>query len=87
MNEEVTWTISLDCPPGDPRPGDLIGGVVEGLGLPESQTKHDGAVSTLFGNWIWKITTTQEKHDEVKEVLGDRITKLYNAGLIRYGEW
>jgi hypothetical protein len=26
-------TIDLDCPPGSPRPGDLIGGVIEGLDI------------------------------------------------------
>jgi hypothetical protein len=28
-------TIELDCAPGSLRPGDLIGGVIKDLGLPE----------------------------------------------------
>jgi hypothetical protein len=37
-------TIILDCPPGHPRPGDLIAGVIEGTGLELKE-----AVSKLFG--------------------------------------
>jgi len=37
-------TIELDCPPGQPRPGDLIDGVIEGTGLPKKEAK-----SKFFG--------------------------------------
>jgi len=44
----VMQTIELDCAPGFPRPGDLIGGVISGLGL----EARDPA-SMFFGNWAW----------------------------------
>lgn len=78
----MTHTIELDCPPGEPRPGDLIAKVLEGTGLPERET-----VSRLFGNWAWDYSDMAEAFMQAQPVLGERITKLYHAGVIRYGSW
>jgi hypothetical protein len=76
-------TIELDCPPGYPRPGDLIAGVIGGTGLESRET-----ISRLFGNWVWDYhDVPPEKWEEIKPTLGERITKLYNNGIIRYGSW
>jgi hypothetical protein len=76
-------TIELDCPPGLPRPGDLIDGVIEGTGLP----KRD-SVSRCFGNWKWDYNDIpEEQWNEINPILRERIVKLYNAGVIRYGSW
>ena len=42
------WYLELDCPPGSPRPGDLLPGVLEGTGLEKSP---EDTTSRLFGNW------------------------------------
>ena len=78
------WYLELDCPPGDPRPGDLLPQVLEGTGL-----KKDPKDTTmrLFGNWRWDFETPPGKHAEVKELLKERVSKLYNNGWIRYGSW
>ena len=79
----MAQTIELDCQPGNPRPGDLIAGVIEGTGLPKRE-----AVSKLFGNWMWDYKDIDEKKWlAIKETLKERVTKLYNAGVIRYGSW
>lgn len=76
-------TIELDCPPGDPRPGDLIDAVIEGTGLP----KRDD-ISRLFGNWGWDYNDIPEEvWKKAKPILEERITKLYHTGIIRYGSW
>ena len=76
-------TIDLDCPPGSPRPGDLIEGVIEGTGLPFRKES-----STFFGNWTWVYDDIDsEVWSKAKPVLAKRITKLYNDGVIRYGSW
>lgn len=76
-------TIDLDCPPGYPRPGDIIDKVIEGTGLPKRET-----VSRLFGNWTWDYNDIpSEKWKEIQPILKERITSLYNAGVIRYGSW
>ena len=76
-------TIELDCAPGAPRPGDLIGGVIEGTGL---EARKD--VSRFFGNWIWDYSDVPaEVWKKVQPVLKERITALYNRGAIRYGSW
>ena len=76
-------TIELDCPPGHPRPGDLIGSVIEGTGLDERDT-----VGRAFGNWVWDYSDIPaEEWRRVQPTLRRRITELYNRGLIRYGSW
>ena len=76
-------TIELDCPPGHPRPGDLIQGVIEGTGLELRES-----VGRCFGNWTWDYNDVpQEQWEKAKEILRERITKLYEQGFIRYGSW
>jgi hypothetical protein len=77
-------TIELDCPPGWPRPGDLIGEVIEGIGLPEIET-----ASRFFGNWTWDYTAliSAEEWERVRPVLQERIKRLYDSWAIRYGSW
>lgn len=76
-------TIELDCPPGSPRPGDLIGGVIEGTGLPERET-----VARVFGEWVWDYSdVSPEEWKAIQPTLKERIEKLYNQGLIRWGSW
>jgi len=79
----VEKTIELDCPPGSPRPGDLIDSVIEGTGLPK---KDD--CSRFFGNWTWDYSeVSDEKWEKAQPILEERITQLYNEGWIRYGSW
>jgi hypothetical protein len=69
-----TQIIELDCPPGFPRPGDLIEGVI--------------AVSRCFGNWTWDYGDIPEaRWLVIQPVIKERITALYHAGKIRYGSW
>ena len=76
-------TVELDCPPGSPRPDDLIGGILEGTGLKEREP-----VSKFFGNWTWDYSDIpEEKWKRVKEIVAPKIKKLYANGLIRYGSW
>ena len=77
-------SIELDCPPGSPRPGDLIEGVIEGLGLPWPKE----TTSMFFGNWKWEWPEVDWKRwKEIQPTLKGRIKKLYEQGLIRYGSW
>ena len=77
-------SIELDCPPGYPRPGDLIDGVLEGTGLKPGET-----VSRLFGNWIWEFPdiTEDEWKTRIRPIIKPRIVALYEAGVIRWGSW
>lgn len=76
-------TIELDCPPGDPRPGDLIASVLEGTGLTPGET-----TSRVFGNWTWAFDVPRDEWVErIQPIIKPRIEALYNAGVIRYGSW
>lgn len=76
-------SIELDCPPGDPRPGDLIEGVIEGLELPWPKEPNRS-----FGNWKWEWPEVDWKRwREIQPVLRKRILKLHKQGTIRYGSW
>lgn len=76
-------TIDLDCPPGSPRPSDLIAGVIEGTGL----TVPEGVVP-FFGNarYEWDHDETDWR-ERIQPIIKPRIVALYNHGLIRYGSW
>ena len=84
VSERATpQTIELDCAPGGIRPGDLIGGVIEGTGLPARER-----VGAFFGNWTWDYSDIPaEKWAEIRPVLKARVEALYRSGVIRYGSW
>jgi hypothetical protein len=76
-------TIELDCAPGAPRPGDLIGSVIEGTGLEPRDT-----VGRFFGNWTWDYSDVPaDTWKKIQPILKERITALYHRGAIRYGSW
>jgi hypothetical protein len=76
-------SIELDCPPGSPRPGDLISGVIAGTGLPESEP-----ASTFFGNWTWVYDMPRDEWEaRIRPIIKPRIIKLHESGVIRYGSW
>jgi hypothetical protein len=79
------YTLELDCPPGNPRPGDLLDFVMEGTDIPLNPWKPDSA---LFGCWMWRIPPDFEKRYEVfRDAIAIRIQTLYEKGQIRYGSW
>jgi hypothetical protein len=83
-------SIELDCAPGSPRPGDLIGQVVKGTileGLPEADP--EATIMRLFGNWKWAFPSIPDEKwvYEVQPVIKERIAELYHSGVIRYGSW
>lgn len=76
-------SIELDCAPGDPRPDVLIGTVLEGTGLAKKET-----CLRFFGNWKWDYSEVpEEEWERIQPILKERITKLYETGVIRYGSW
>lgn len=76
-------TIELDCPPGNPRPGDLLPAVIEGTGL----TVRDPD-SKFMGCWVFNYADVPaDQWETAKPTLKQRITALYESGVIRYGSW
>lgn len=79
------YSIELDCEPGGIRPGDLLPGVIEGLGLTLNAKKPN---MTMFGEWTWVIPEDQEEqYKKVQATVKERVEALYHAGQIRYGSW
>jgi hypothetical protein len=82
MNTPIQ-TIELDCPPGFPRPDQLIAAVIEGTGL----DKRD-PVSTFFGNFTWDYSDIPaDTWKDIRGTLKERIIRLHENGHIRYGSW
>ena len=76
-------TIDLDCPPGHPRPDDLIEGVLDGTGLVAGEP-----VAMFFGNWTWEFDVDRETWEtKIQPIIKPRIEALYHEGVIRYGTW
>lgn len=76
-------TIELDCPPGFPRPDDLIDGVIKDTILPKRNP-----VSKFFGNFTWDYQDIPaDQWMQIKPILKERIEALYHSGAIRYGSW
>ena len=85
MAQSQHYTIELDCPPGDPRPGDLIEGIIRDTGLPIRDP-----VSKVFGNWTWSYHDVEDISNlwtKIRPTLKRRIQTLYQQGVIRYGSW
>ena len=83
MRRVKIQSIEIDCPPGAPRPGDLIDSVIEGTELPKRET-----VSRVFGNWEWDYTDIDsEVWQKANSIISERLKKLYNNGIIRYASW
>ena len=80
-------SIELDCPPGSPRPFDLIEGVLKDTGL---EVKDFETSPPFFGNQEWSLKEASNKEDvflAARPTLKERVEKLYNTGFIRYGSW
>lgn len=77
-------SIELDCPPGYPRPGDLIEGVIKDLGLPWPKEP----TMMFFGNWKWEWPEVDwEEWKKKQPIIKERVQALFKAGTIRYGSW
>lgn len=79
-------TIELDCPPGNPRPDDLLPSVLENTGLIPDDFQ---VISKLFGNWEFtlKDENKNQMYAEQRDTIGGRIKDLYQKRIIRYGSW
>lgn len=75
--------LEIDCPPGCPRPGDLLRGVLAGTGIELGKPN-----STFFGCWTWEIPAHLETaYGVAQEIIGTRLDALYKRGTIRYCAW
>ena len=76
-------SIQLDCPPGHPRPGDLLPAVLDGTGIPVREPD-----STFFGCWTWDYGDIPPKvWEQANDRIAERIVALFREGAIRYGSW
>jgi hypothetical protein len=73
--------IHLECPPGEPRPSDLLPALLKGTGLP---VRED--VGRLYGHWIWDYSDIpRDVWDAAVPLIERRMIRLFNAGIIRAG--
>lgn len=72
--------ISLNTPPGQPRPGHLIDALIHGVSVVLSPTSP---VTMNRGEWVW--TAWVEKEGDF-EVVDRRVKTLITEGILRSGE-
>ncbi len=83
MAEKDPQTIEIGCPPGPPRPGDLLPGVIEGTGLEVRDPAH-----MHFGDWEWDYRDIDPNEwKKIQPTLEKRLVALYDAGVIRFCTW
>lgn len=83
--DESRCELGIDCPPGDPRPGDLLPGVLEGSGLEPSDFEEP---LRLYGAWTWQLRRSPDKEAlfiSRKPLFHARLEALLAAGTIRGG--
>jgi hypothetical protein len=79
------YSIEIDCKPGNPRPGDLLPGVLEGTGLTEKDFVLAG---TFFGNWTWVVKHQKRRdYEKHRDAIKRRLTILHDSGVVRYASW
>jgi hypothetical protein len=84
----MKYSIELDCAPGNPRPGDLIEGVLKGTKL---KIEDFETAPPFFGHQTWVLKESANK-DQIfnrhkYNTIKPRIEELYLSGYIRYGTW
>lgn len=84
MSEEL-YELTLDCPPGERRPNDVLKMIINGMELCEDDFT---VISKSFGEWVFRISP--EKNSYYKSQLNkitEKIKQLYKSGYLRYAEW
>jgi len=83
FKDDITnWRLEIDCEPGSLRPGALLPGVLEGLGV---EKDPEDTVYRFLGNWCWEFQTSHETWEKVSDTGMFRISKLYVEKKIRWG--
>jgi hypothetical protein len=92
--------ICIDCPPGYTRPNLYFKNIIEKLNETYSENvkitkfiqtnKNLQQISSRFGSWEWVIKIEEcdtDIIDIIKSHFKIELTKLYQAGAIRFGSW
>ncbi len=74
--------IGIDCPPGEPRPGDLLPNVITGTGL-----KNKRPAVKWFGAWQWEYRISEKKWKSIEPIIVSRLRDLYSEKVIRGAIW
>lgn len=84
----VAWTdpskqeIHLECPPGGPRPGDLMPELLRGTGIPLRTSE-----SRMLGHWEWDYNDIpSEVWEAAVPTIMQRMHRLYEDGIVRAGQ-
>lgn len=81
------FSIEIDCPPGNPRPDDLIASVLSGTGLDEDDFDTS---APFFGHQTWILKEDPAKEaifKASKPIFKERLEALYHQGVVRYCSW
>ena len=84
LTPRSTKEIMIDCAPFGPRPDQYLPAALEYTGL-----KCKEAVRTSFGEWTFDYSddVNASTWNDLLPVLVANLTRLHDAGAIRYAEW
>ena len=85
VKEEINVYVGIDSPPGQSRPDEYIGYVMEGL-VPEAEIGE--TVSRFFGAWIWHFTVEESAWEKHRPIIKERMVSLVEGPEnVRGGKW
>lgn len=75
----------IDCPPGNPRPIDILSDLCFNCSLDQANFVLK---SRFFGAWSWEVEENYLETYKLKiDDIGKYLKNSYHSGEIRYAEW
>ena len=91
-----TLNIEIGCPPGNPRPNEILMNILSELKKNENQEICSWAeqylqtppeYTIIFGDLNCNLIISGKIIEKVQTVFQNKLTEMYDSGIIRYASW
>jgi hypothetical protein len=80
------FEIVISCGPLKTRPNQVLESILKSLNV--DLTLNDFKHSACFGDWSFELFEDKEKiYEQIQDAIGEKLTELYKAGIIRSAIW
>ena len=92
----VKLNIEIGCPPGNPRPNEILMNILSEIKKSDNQKiivwankycEKPPEYSILMGDLNCDMEISNDIHDEVQNFFKTHLTEMYYNGLIRFASW